>query len=75
MRSNVFCRSDVEGFESEFGVPYTKLNCDFFNGTNTIYNCSHASYYGIDVGELAILTDECVLVCAKIKRERVCVRV
>ncbi len=33
-------------------VPYTKLNCDFFGGTDAIYNCSHAPYYGIDVGKV-----------------------
>ena len=51
LRQDVFCRSEVESFELEYQVPYTKLNCDFFGGTDALYNCSHTPYYGIAVGK------------------------
>ena len=38
---------------NKYKVPYTKLNCEFFSGADTVYNCSHAKYYGIDVGKLS----------------------
>jgi hypothetical protein len=45
-----FCRSNVDTFEEQYRVSYTKLNCEFFANSGFQHDCSLSPYYGVITG-------------------------